>query len=71
MWKMTLKQRRRHSELMESAAKLKRDKHFRPPKGYKLGEDATEDEKYVKVFEAFQAILVELQKLEQAANEAD
>ena len=68
MWKMTLKQRRRHSELMNSAEALKRDKHYRPPQGYKSGEDTVEDAKYVKVFEAFQAIITELQELEQEAR---
>ncbi|MFT6518823.1 MAG: hypothetical protein ACJATP_002492 [Candidatus Azotimanducaceae bacterium] len=68
MWKMTLKQRRRHSELMNSAEALKRDKHYRPPQGYKPGEDAVEDAKYVKVFEAFQAIITELQELEQEVS---
>jgi hypothetical protein len=71
MWKMTLKQRRRQSELMAELERMKRDKYTRPPKGYTVGEKPEEDEKYQKAFAAINKIVEELNNLEIDARERE
>jgi len=71
MWKMTLKQRRRHSELISNLDKLRHDPYARVPAGYTHGENPDEDEKYNKVFVAVKSIVEELQQLEIAVRDGD
>ncbi len=68
MWRMTLKQRRRHGELMTQLEKLKKDKYLQPPAGYVVDENPEEDEKYRKVQEKFRALVEELHALEVASS---
>ncbi|MFT4798636.1 MAG: hypothetical protein ACI8PP_002866 [Candidatus Pseudothioglobus sp.] len=65
MWKMTLKQRRRHGELMKQVDGMRNDAYLWPPKNYKAGENEAEDEKYEKVRVTLQALIEELHQLEQ------
>jgi hypothetical protein len=65
MWKMTLKQRRRHGELMKQVDGMRNDVYLWPPKNYKAGENEEEDEKYEKVRVTLQALIEELHQLEQ------
>jgi hypothetical protein len=71
MWKMTLKQRRRHGELMTRLGELKSDPYLQPPEGYEVGKDPDEDEKYRRVQEAFMQALEELQELESRIAQGD
>jgi hypothetical protein len=71
MWKMTLKQRRRHGELMASLDRLKRDKYLHPPKGYQFGGNPEEDAKYEKILTSLQSLLDEMHQLEAAARNAE
>jgi hypothetical protein len=68
---MTLKQRRRHGELMARFDKMKRDPYLMPPEGYTAGESPEEDEKYRSTIEAFNALVEEIHVLEVAAGEGD
>ncbi len=69
MWQMTLKQRRRHGELIGELDRLKKDPHFKVPDGYVPGADEAEDAKYVAVLEKLNTILEQLHALETAARE--
>ncbi|MBQ73937.1 MAG: hypothetical protein CMQ20_02795 [Gammaproteobacteria bacterium] len=69
MWKMTLKQRRRQTELIALLDQLKRDPYSQIPKDYTFGDDPDEDEKYNKVLASFSSVVEELQKLEVAARD--
>jgi hypothetical protein len=71
MWKMTLKQRRRQSELMAELERMKRNPYTRPPKGYVVGEKPEEDDKYTKAFAAVNEIIEELNNLEIDARARD
>jgi hypothetical protein len=71
MWKMTLKQRRRHSELMKELDKLKRDPYLMVPESYTFGEDLEEDEKYQTVLASFKSVVEEINNIEVAAREAE
>lgn len=71
MWQMTLKQRRRRGELIAQLDQLKRDPYSRVPKGYTLGEDQEEDEKYIKVLESLKSLVEELHELEVAARDGE
>ena len=70
MWKMTLRQRRRHSELMAQLEAMKRGPYLQLPAGYKLGEDPEEDKKYREAQAAFIKVAEEVHALEEAAREA-
>ena len=69
MWQMTLKQRRRHSELMAQLDKLKRDKYLRVPAGYKAGINEEEDAKYKQAIETLAGIVDDIQALENQARD--
>lgn len=71
MWKMTLKQRRRQSELMAELERMKRNPYTRPPKGYVVGEKPEEDKKYEEAFAAINKIIEELNNLEIDARERE
>jgi hypothetical protein len=68
MWKMTLKQRRRHGELMEQLEGMRDNAYLWPPEGYAKGEDKEEDEKYQKAQATFQSLVQELQQLERDSS---
>ena len=65
MWKMTLKQRRRHGELMAQIEDMRNNAYLWPPEGYASGENEEEDEKYQKAMETFRELIEELHQLEQ------
>ncbi|MFT7245353.1 MAG: hypothetical protein ACI82A_002721 [Candidatus Azotimanducaceae bacterium] len=65
MWKMTLKQRRRHGELMAQIEDMRNKANLWPPKGYASGENEEEDVKYQKTMATFQELIEELHQLEQ------
>ena len=69
MWKMTIKQRKRHSELMREFDQLKRDDYLQMPAGYEIGESPEEDEKYRLTQEKFKQVVEEIHALEQAVRE--
>jgi hypothetical protein len=69
MWRMTLKQRRRHGELMTLLQKMKKDPYLLIPKNYQVDENPEEDGKYKAVQEKFQALVEELHQLELDAEE--
>jgi hypothetical protein len=71
MWNMTLKQRRRQRELVAQLDELKRDPYAKMPKGYTLGENQEEDEKYMKVLESLKAVVEEMHELEVTARDGD
>ena len=62
---MTLKQRRRHGELMAQLEDMRNKASLWPPKDYVSGEDEAEDEKYKKTMATFQELIEELHQLEQ------
>lgn len=68
MWKMTLKQRRRHGELMSQLEGMKKNAYLWPPENYTVGENQEEDEKYKKAQETFQSLVEELHELEEASK---
>ena len=68
MWKMTLKQRRGHGELMCQLEGMKKNAYLWPPENYTVGENQEEDEKYKKAQETFQALVEELHELEEASK---
>lgn len=69
MWRMTLRQRRRHSELMAQFEKMKKDPYLQPPADYEVGADPEEDKKYEAAFSAMNALLEEIHQLEETARE--
>lgn len=71
MWRMTLKQRRRHGELMARLEKLKQSPYLQPPDGYEVGKDPDEDEKYRSLQEEFMQALEELHEIEIRASKGD
>ncbi len=71
MWQMTLKQRRRHGELMSTLDRLKRDPYAKIPEGYVEGESPEEDEKYKQAFEELKSIIEEIYELEVTAREGN
>ena len=68
---MTLKQRRRHGELMALLERMKNDPHLQVPEGYIPGDDPEEDEKYKSVQESFGKAVTELHELEVASQTGD
>ena len=69
MWQMSLKQRRRHGELIKQLDQLKRSAYSTVPKGYVFGENEAEDEKYNDSLETLKSILEEMQRLEMAVRD--
>ena len=62
---MTLKQRRRHRELV---AEFDRLKPKLPPIDFELGKDSEQDEQYREVIEAFNIVVEEMHAIEEAAS---
>ena len=62
---MTLKQRRRHRELV---AEFDRLKPKLPPIDFEPGKDADQDEQYREVIEAFNRIVEEMHLIEEMAS---
>lgn len=72
MWRMTLKQRRRHSELMAEFERLKKDPYLQPPPdGYEPGADPEEDRKYEDAINAMNTLLEEIHQLEETARQGN
>jgi hypothetical protein len=68
MWKMTLKQRRRHGELMGQLEGMRKNAYLWPKENYTPGDNEEEDEKYQQAQETFQSLVQELHQLEQDAT---
>ena len=68
MWKMTLKQRRRHRELMDLLDGMRNDPYLWPPEGYSAGENLEEDEKYQVSQDKFRSLVEELHELEESTK---
>ncbi|MFT7220159.1 MAG: hypothetical protein ACI8Z1_001776 [Candidatus Azotimanducaceae bacterium] len=65
MWKMTLKQRRRHGELMKQIEGMRNNAYLWPAEDYVPGENEEEDEKYEKAMATFQELIEETHQIEQ------
>ena len=65
MWKMTLKQRRRHGELMAQIESMRDNPYLWPPATYTPGENEEEDKKFEEAGKALQSLVEELHQLEQ------
>ncbi len=70
MWRMTLKQRRRHGELMGILEKLKSDPLLQTPENYQYGENPEEDAKREATLAKFKAVVEEIHEIEEAARNA-
>ncbi len=68
MWKMTLKQRRRHGELMGQLESMRNNAYLWPPEDYVPGNDEEEDEKFKTAQKTFQELVEELHQLEQDSS---
>lgn len=68
---MTLKQRRRHGEILARIDQLKRGAYAKPPQGYEFGINPEEDAKYMEVLEAVAALVEEAYEIEAAARARD
>ena len=66
MWKMTLKQRRRHGELLGQLDKLRRNPFAIVPTDFVEGDDPEQDKKYQETFTAIKTVVEEIQALETA-----
>ncbi len=71
MWKMNLKQRRRHGELVKQLDELRRSPYCKVPDGYKYGENEEEDAKYSEALESLKAVLEEMHELDMAVRDMD
>jgi hypothetical protein len=69
MWQMTLKQRRRHGELMNQLDTLKRDPYLQVPDGYTFDENPEEDKKYYEALNSFKELVEQIHNVEVAASE--
>ena len=69
MWKMTLKQRRRHRELVAEFDRARKDPHIELPADYEFGKDDEQDAKYKAAAETLNAIVTEMHVLEEAARQ--
>ena len=63
---MTLKQRRRHRELVAEFDRLKADL---PPIDFESGKNQEQDEQYKEVIEAFNQVVAEMHAIEEAASQ--
>jgi len=70
MWKMTLKQRRRHRELVAEFDRLRKNPYIDVPEGYEVGKNPAEDEKYRAAIGALNAVIREMHEIEEAARRA-
>ena len=71
MWKMTLKQRRRHSELLAQLHALKKNPYIKVPPGYVPGANPEEDTKYQAALESLNSLVEEIYQLEASAKAGD
>ena len=62
---MTLKQRKRHRELVGEFDRLKPKL---PPMDYEQGKDPEQDEKYREIIEQFQKIVEEMHEIEEKSR---
>ena len=62
---MTLKQRKRHRELVNEFDRLK---PRLPPIDYEQGQDPEQDEQYQEVIEAFQKVVEEMHEIEESSR---
>lgn len=62
---MTLKQRKRHRELVSEFDRLKPKL---PPVDYLLGNDPDKDEQYREIMDAFNKVVEEMHEIEQASK---
>ncbi len=69
MWKMTIKQRKRHSELMREFDQIKRNPYLQLPADYEVGKDPEEDKKYESAQERFKQVVEEIHALEEAVRD--
>ena len=70
MWKMTLKQRRRHSALMAELEAMKRGPYLKLPPKYTPGENPEEDRKHRQAQAAFMKVAEEIHAIEESARQA-
>ncbi len=70
MWKMTLKQRRRHGELVAEFDRIKKNPYINVPEDYEFGRDEEEDNKYEGAIRELNRVLKEMHDIEQAARDA-
>lgn len=68
---MTLKQRRRHGELVATFDRLKKDPYLQLPDDYEFGINVEEDEKYRRTIEAFNAVVTEMHDIEEQAQQGN
>jgi hypothetical protein len=68
MWRMTLKQRRKHGELMAQLHALKKNPYVKIPPGYIPGEKPEEDDKYKAALDSLNSLVEEIYLLEQQAR---
>ena len=69
MWQMSLKQRRRHGELIEQLHHLKRSPYSSVPNDYVFGESEEEDAKYNDALETLKTLLEKMHSLEQEVRD--
>lgn len=69
MWKMSLKQRRYHGELIKQLDQLKSSPYSSVPDGYIFGEDKDEDAKYEAALASLKTVLEEMHELNKAVND--
>ena len=69
MWQMTLKQRRKHGEIISKLDELHRNKYSKVPNGYIFAENPEEDAKYNSCLETLKELLQELHDLEEAVRD--
>ena len=69
MWKMSLKQRRRHTELLGRLDELKRNPYCKVPDGYVFGENEEEDAKYSEALQSLKTVLEEMHELNMAVQD--
>ena len=65
---MTLKQRRRHSELVDRFDALKKNPYINVPEDYQEGENPDEDEKYRSAIQELNEVIREIHELEETAR---
>jgi hypothetical protein len=71
MWRMTLKQRRRHGVLMARLDDFKRNPYAKVPDGYEFGANEEEDALYTEALETLTTLVEEIHGLEVAGREGN
>jgi len=70
MWKMSLKQRRHHGDLVRQLDQLKSNPYSTVPEGYTFGENKDEDAKYEEALESLKVVLEEMYELNKAVQDS-